>query len=251
MSYVSANLNFLMTVVKKVGVSLSRDFSEIEQLQSSIKGHKEFVSAAVNRATNSIRVELQKGRPNYAVVFEGETIPQTPCFLVSALDGGVNFMHGIPYFAISIAVYEKGVITSGVIYNPATSELYFAEKGQGAFKEGFRNHERLRVSARKDIEAALISASKLPENIEKRQMGAKSLDLAMVAGGKLDGIVLEKNTPETFAAGILMITESGGYVYELNQKDIRTADISSIIKSGSLIGGNPEISKKLHGLINK
>lgn len=254
MSYISANLNFLMTVIKKAGTSLSRDFSEIEQLQSSVKGHKEFVNTAVARAANSLRVELQKGRPNYAVVFEGEAQPQAPHFLVSVLDGIANFTHGIPYFAVSIAVVENGSVTSGVIYNPATSDLYFAEKGQGAFKEGFRNHERLRVSARKDLNEALIGAGRklnLPETLACREFGSLSLDLAYAASGRLDGVVAKGASAAVFAAGIFLVAEAGGYAYEFNQKDIRSADMASVLASGNLIAGNPEVSRKLHGLVNK
>lgn len=254
MSYISANLNFLMTVVKKAGTSLSRDFNEIEQLQSSVKGHKEFVNSSIARATNNLRYELQKGRPNYAVVFEGQPQPQEAHFLVSALDGIVNFIHGVPYFAISIAAVENGQVTSGIIYNPATSDLYFAEKGQGAFKEGFRNHERLRVSARKDLADTLIAADRkldLPETIETRCFGALSLDLAYTASGRLDGVISKGSSAAVCAAGLLMVTEAGGYVYELNQKDIRSADQAAVLSSGNLIAANPGISKNLHGLMNK
>ena len=254
MSYVSANLNFLLNTVKKIGTPLSRDFSEIEQLQTSVKGHKEFVAAAKERAAKNIRMELQKGRPNYAVVFDDQKQHDAPFFLVSVLDGITNFIHGIPCFSISIAVVEKGQITAGVIYNPATSDLYFAEKGQGAFKEGFRNHERLRVSARKDLAEALIGRNKemvLPMAVEERLSGCVSLDLALVASGRLDASVSKGNAPAVIAAGMLLVKEAGGYVYELNQKDIRTDNLSAILASGNIIAVNADLGKKIHELMNK
>ena len=158
MSYISTNLNMLITVAKKVSGGLARDFNELEKLQTSIKGHTEFTKAAVERTLKNLRNELQKSRPQMPVVTIGEKAPKGAYFLVSALDGELNFVHGIPYFAVSIAEIVDGQVVSGVIYNPSTSDLYFAEKGNGAFKEGYRNHERLRVSARKDLPMALISA---------------------------------------------------------------------------------------------
>ena len=107
MSYISTNLNLLMTIAKKAAGGLSRDFSEIEKLQTSIKGHAEFTKAAVDRTVKILRAELQKARPQYAVVARGEKAPNANHFLVSALDGAVNFMHGIPVFALNIAERSK------------------------------------------------------------------------------------------------------------------------------------------------
>lgn len=255
MSYISPSLNFLMTAVKKAGNSLTRDFNEIEQLQSSVKGHKAFAVSAVERTVRALRIELQKGKPDYAVVINNEPQPNAPHFLVAPLDGEVNFAHGIPYFAISAAVVENGNVTSGVIYNPATSDLYFAEKGQGAFKEGFRNHERLRVSARKELDDALIGTTSnaalisFAPNI--RIQGSLSMDLTCVAAGRLEAVVSKENTAASIAAGMLLVKEAGGYVYELNQKDIRTDDLASVLASGNLIAANAGLSKKIHQLLNQ
>lgn len=254
MSYISASLNFLMTSVKKAGSSLTRDFNEIEQLQSSVKGHKEFVAAARERTMKALRNELQKGKPDYAVVVDGEAQPNASHFLIAPLDGIVNFMHGLPYFAVSAAVVENGVVTAGVIFNPASQELYFAEKGRGAFREGFRSHERLRVSGRKDLSEALVSvnnASVLPEAENRRLQGCLSMDLAMAAAGRFDAVVSSGNSAATIAAGMLLVKESGGYVYELNQKDIRTDDLASVLASGNLIAVNAELGRKVHELLNK
>ena len=239
MSYISPSLNFLITTVKKVGTSLTRDFNEIEQLQSSVKGHREFTQAAFERTAKGLRAELQKGKPTYAVV----------------TDGLLNFIHGIPYFAISVAVVENGVVTSGVIYNPATSDLYFAEKGQGAFKEGFRSHERLRVSSRKDLPEAVIGLTSVADGIPAfenvRLHGALSLDLAYVASGRLDAVVSRNNSAASVAAGMLLVKEGGGYVYEINQKDIRSDDLASVLASGNLIAVNANLGKKLYESLNK
>lgn len=254
MSYISISLNNIINAVKKASSALSRDFSEIEKLQSSVRGHKEFTGAALEHLKKALRTELQKLRPDYAVVMDNEESVAAPHFLVAPFDGMLNFMHGIPAFAVSIAVVEKDVITAAVIYNPATTELFFAEKGQGAFKEGFRNHERLRVSARKDIGEALVGAENgtlQPQAAGLRISGSVCLDLTAVASGKLDALVSEGNSPAAIAAGILLVREAGGVVYELNQKDIRVADLASVMATGSLIAANPALGAKLHALLNK
>ena len=121
MSYISTNLNLLMNIAKKASSGLSRDFSEIEQLQSSVKGHEEFTQAAIDRTLRLLRAELQKVRPQYAVVSYRDKTPDTASyFLVSPLDGEINFMHGIPYFAVSIAEVINSEVVAGVIYNLAT-----------------------------------------------------------------------------------------------------------------------------------
>ncbi len=252
MSYISTNLNLLMSIVKKAGNGLSRDFSEIEQLQTSIKGHKEFTKAAVERTLKILRNELQKSRPQYAVVAAGDKIPNANHFLVSPLDGEINFMHGIPYFAISLAEVVNGNVVTAVTYNPATSDMYFAEKGNGAFKEGYRNHERLRVSARKDLSSSVISCR---EDISAsvaavRNFGAISLDLAGLSAGKFDGLVSYGNNAAEIAAGVLLIKEAGGQVLAKGQKDIRDADLGLVLAEGNVIATNAELGKKLFDLVN-
>lgn len=253
MSYISANLNFLITVIKKAGNALSRDFSEMEQLQSSVKGHREFVATAADRMAKTLRTELQRSKPTFAVVFGNEARPDASHFLIAPLDGVINFSHGIPYFAVSLAVVENGVVTAGVIFNPATSDLYFAEKGQGAFKEGFRSHERLRVSARKELGEALVSLDNVeaPSSVGAiRVNGSVALDMAYVASGKYDALLVKEADAASIAAGMLLVKEAGGYVYELNQKDIRSDAPAEVLASGNLIAVNAELGRKLHGLLN-
>lgn len=247
MSYISTNLNLLISIAKKASGGLSRDFSEIEKLQTSLKGHAEFTKAAIERTLKILRTELQKIRPQYAVITKGEKSPDAPHFLVSPLNGEINFIHGIPYFALSIAEVVNGAVISSVIYNPASSDLYFAEKGNGAFKEGYRNHERLRVSARKDITQALICA---PERLSShvsgtRNLGSTSLDLANLASGKFDGVISLGNDASEIAAGILLVHEAGGKIMSCEQKDIRTSDYGLVLATGNIVAANAELGKKL------
>ena len=211
MSYLSPSLSLLINAVKKAAASLNRDFSEIEQLQSSVKGYKEFVVASYTRVSKALQVELGKIHPDYAIVTEAEKLGSRPCFIVAPIDGLSNYAHGIPHFAVSVAVYEGGAITAAVVYNPAADNLYFAEKGKGAYKEGFRNHERLRVSARKDVKEALVSTLvNYQESISEydalqkklvaatdnlRISGSCALDMAYVASGKYDAAVSRGNKP--------------------------------------------------------
>ncbi len=262
MSYLSPNMTMLLSAVKKASGSLNRDFSEIERLQSSVKGYKEFVVSAYGRVSKALQVELNKIHPDYPLISEAEKLPSKGgCYIVAPIDGLSNFAHGLPYFAISLAVYENDAITAALVYNPASDEMFFAEKGAGAYKEGFRNHERLRVSARKDLKDSLISTL---VNYEKsvaeyeqlhhkivvasdnvRVFGACSLDLAYVAAGKIDAAVSLGNKLAEFAAGMLLVKEAGGYIIDLNQKDKRTEDLPAVMNSGNLIAVSAEMSKKL------
>ncbi len=252
MAYLSLTLNFLIGVVKKAANPLTRDFNEIEKLQNSVRGHQEFVRAALERVSKALRVELQKGRPNYAVMSDAGQLPEIPCFVIAPLDGVLNFMHGIPYFAVAAAIAERGEITAGVVYNPATGDLYFAEKGKGAFKEGYRSQERLRVSARKELKNCLLAASASVDGIaDFRNNGSLSLDLAGLAAGRYDGVVCQGAMAGELAAGMLLVKEAGGYVYEYNQKDIRTDDQAAVLQSGCLVAGNAAVGAKLFTALHK
>ena len=248
--YISSNLNMLANIIKKAGMGLSRDFSEIEQLQSSVKGHEEFTKAAIDRTETVLRRELQKLRAQYPVISKGEKAPKENHYLISPMDGAVNFMHGIPYFSISIAEFCKERPVAAVICNPATSEIYFAEQGNGAFKEGTRNYERLRVSSRRELKSAMVAVDEKTtlSEVITRTYGATSLDLAYVASGKLEGVVSVENDVTALAAGILILKEAGGRVFALNQKDTRESDINLALAEGSLVAGNAEICRKIFDL---
>lgn len=267
MSYLSPSLMMLAAAIKKASQSLNRDFSEVEKLQSSVKGSGEFVVSAFNRISRNLQNELAKAKPNYPFYIEGKPAPEGPYFVISPLDGIMNFAHGIPHFSVSAAIVDKGVTICAVIYNPATDELYFAEKGNGAFKEGFRNNERLRVSSRKDIKGAMISSLlKYKEKTEEfhsihgkiinaaediRIFGALSLDMAYVASGRLDASVSLNNSVSEMTAGILLVKEAGGTILELNQKDIRSEDLASVMQSGNVIAVNNNLAKTVYELLNK
>ena len=261
-AYLSPQISLLINAVKKASSSMDRDFNEIEQLQSSVKGYKEFVMGTYGKVSKALQTELGKIHPDYPLVSEASKLPtKGNCWLVNPLDGLVNFAHGIPHFAISVAAYENGKISEAVVYNPALDCLYFAEKGKGAFKEGYRNHERLRVSARKDLSDALIGTlvnydknvsefDKVQKTIVSacdnvRIFGSCALDLAYVASGKLDAHVSLKNSLADYAAGILLVKEAGGYLFDMNQKDIRSEDMDAVIHGGNLIATNAELGKKV------
>lgn len=265
-AYLSPQMSLLINAVKKASNSMDRDFNEIEQLQSSVKGYKQFVLNTYDKVKRILQAELGKIHADYPIVLETAKLPAgKSCWLVNPLDGLVNFAHGQPHFAISVALYDDGKITQAVVYNPALDNLFFAEKGKGAFKEGYRNHERLRVSARKDLSEALVGTlvsydknvseyDKLQKKIISvcdniRISGSCALDLAYVAAGKLDAHVSLKNSPTDFAAGLLLVKEAGGYVYDMNQKDIRSEDLDAVLNSGDIIVTNAELGKKVCELL--
>lgn len=232
----SANLNVMFKAAEKAAKGLVRDFGELEQLQVSVKGVGDFVSAADLRAEKIIKHELMKARPSWGFLMEesgsqdGDGVHR---WIVDPLDGTTNFLHGIPHFAISIALEVDGEITAAVIYNPVTDERFWAEKGGGAFF----NDRRMRVSARRKIDEAVIATGiphkgrqyhkafleQLPRVMANtagvRRMGAASLDLAYTAAGRYDGFWEMGLSPWDSAAGILMVREAGGYVSALDGKD--------------------------------
>lgn len=159
MSYLSPTLTLLVGAVKKATASLDRDFNEIEKLQSSVRGYQNFVSRSFERVAQTLKGELSRLRPDAVFVDGKPPLSRGCCFMVNPIDGMGNFVRGIPVFATTVAYCENGEVKASVVYNRASDELYFAEKGSGAYKEGFRNHERLRVSAVKDGAAALVAAS--------------------------------------------------------------------------------------------
>lgn len=237
---------------RKAGRSLTRDFGEVENLQVSKKGPADFVSAADRKADEILRNELRKGRPSAGFLTEegvdeaGDGIYR---WIVDPLDATTNFLHGVPHFAISIALEREGEIIAGFIYNPLFDEFYYAEKGGGAFS----SRGRMRVSARKNFSDCLMatgipfkgSAGTIdqfsvelnrvaPEVSGIRRFGCASLDLAYVAAGRFDGFWERGLKPWDVAAGILMVREAGGYVLDFNGKPYNHMD-------SDLVAGNPNI----------
>jgi myo-inositol-1(or 4)-monophosphatase len=229
----SATINVMARAAEKAAKGLIRDFGEVEQLQPSRKGPADFVSAADLKAEKILRAELQKARPDFGFLLEesGEIAGRDKShrWIIDPLDGTTNFLHGLPFWAISIALERDGEIVAGMVYEPVRDEMFWAEKGGGAFI----NHQRLRVSGRRKLDEAVIAtgmpfkgrgdvAAYLPqlqaimtETAGVRRFGAASLDLAYVAAGRFDGFWETGLFPWDVAAGLLLITEAGGFVSEI------------------------------------
>jgi len=259
----------LMTIIdraaRKAGPRLRRDFNEVQQLQVSRKGPADFVTMADQRAEQTLFEELSKGRPGWGFLMEerGEIPgdPGKPRFIVDPLDGTTNFLHGIPHFAISIAVEEtlpngKREITSAMVYQPLTDEAFWAEKGRGAWVQ----EQRLRVSARRDLSDALIATgipflghgdfaqwSRIfgaiaPEVAGIRRLGSAALDLAWVAAGRFDGFWESDLQPWDVAAGLLLVREAGGFV-----TDFRGGDRA--MERNEFLAANDSLHSRLHKLV--
>ncbi|HEY1543350.1 MAG TPA: inositol monophosphatase family protein [Xanthobacteraceae bacterium] len=256
----SALLNVMIAAARKAARGLKRDFGEVEKLQVSLKGPANFVSAADHRAEEVLRAELARVRPGYGFLGEEsgrhEGADKTHCWIVDPLDGTTNFLHGIPQFAISIALEREGTIVAGVIYNPANEELFIAERGKGAFL----NDQRLRVAARRRLAEAVIACglphlgrgdlalfrqefAAVQEKVAGvRRFGAAALDLAWVAAGRLDAYWERNLSPWDMAAGLLMVREAGGFVSDLEGRE-------EIFGKGEVIAGNETMQRELLALI--
>lgn len=251
----SALVNVMVSAAEKAGRALTRDFGEVEQLQVSRKGLGDFVSTADHRAEKIIIQELTKARPGYSFLLEETGAIQGTdtehCWIVDPLDGTLNFLHGIPQFCVSLALKKGDEIVAGVIYNPILDEMYWAEKGKGAYL----NQRRLRVSGRRQLDEALVAigtpyrqqadadtinyTSRLVGKVAgMRRLGSAALDLAYVAAGKFDASFATNLKAWDLAAGVLMVKESGGYVCDVkggqNMLDSGTALVSNDLLFDSL-----------------
>ena len=219
MKSISANLNIMIKAAEKASKTLIRDFGEVEKLQVSIKGPSDFVSNADLKAEKIIIEELKKGRPEYSIISEedGSEINknQKNTWIIDPIDGTTNFLHGIPHFAISIALKKDNEIVSGLIYDPIKDEMFYAEKENGAFF----NNQRIRVSKRKEIESCLFATNyrdNIKFNFPTRQSGSAALDMAYVATGRYDGFFQNNLNIWDIAAGIVIIKEAGGAINEID-----------------------------------
>jgi myo-inositol-1(or 4)-monophosphatase len=246
----------MTAAARKAGRSLKRDFGEVENLQVSLKGPANFVTAADRRTEEILQAELTKARPGYSFLGEEGGRQQgddkSHCWIVDPLDGTTNFLHGIPQFAISIGLEREGVIVAGVIYNPVNEELFTAERGKGAFL----NDQRLRVAARRRMSEAVVACglphvgrgdlalfrSEIAAVQERvaglRRFGAAALDLAWVAAGRFDVFWERDLSPWDMAAGILMVREAGGFATDLDGDD-------GIFAKRQIIAGNEYLHKEL------
>ncbi|QKV20410.1 inositol monophosphatase family protein [Oricola thermophila] len=258
----SALMNVMVQAVMKAGRGLARDFGEVQNLQVSVKGPGDFVSQADLRAEQVLRAELERARPGYGFLLEegGEIAGDDAQhrWIIDPLDGTTNFLHGVPHFAISVALERQGQLVAAVIFNPATDELYTAEKGAGAFL----NDRRLRVAGRKVLSDCIVGCgvphlgrgdhgrflvqlrNVMTETVGIRRGGAAALDLAYVAAGRLDGYWEEWISPWDMAAGILLVREAGGFVTDLSGG-------SDMFGRGDIIAGNEAIHRALMATVNK
>ena len=230
----SANLNIMIKAARKAGRSLVKDFREVENLQVSVKGAGDFVSKADIEAEQIIKSELMNARPTYGWLAEegGEDEGQDPTrrWIVDPLDGTTNFLHGLPHWSVSIALEHKGQIVAGVVFDPAKDEMFFAEKGAGAWM----NETRLRVSGRHRMIESIFATglpfggrADLPETLKDlarllpacagvRRWGSAALDLAYVGAGRDDGFWERRLNAWDLAAGMLIVREAGGLVEAIN-----------------------------------
>jgi myo-inositol-1(or 4)-monophosphatase len=252
----SALLNVMIAAARKTGRALKRDFGEVEKLQVSLKGPANFVSSADRRAEETLYSELSKARPGYGFLGEEggsrEGTDKSHRWIVDPLDGTTNFLHGIPQFAISIALEREGTMVAGLIYNPAIEEMFVAERGKGAFM----NEHRIRVANRRRLSDAVLACG-LPhygrpnfsvahqetgavqqQVAGLRRFGAAALDLAWVAAGRIDGYWERNIKPWDMAAGLILVREAGGYAADCEGGD-------DMFAKGAIVAGNETILKEL------
>ena len=239
MNSISANLNIMIKASEKASRILIRDFGEIEKLQISKKGPLDFVTNSDLKVEKIIIEELKKARPYYSIISEENGTEnnkdQNNTWIIDPIDGTINFLHGIPHFAISIALKSKDEIVSGLIFDPIKNEMFFAEKDNGAF---FNNH-RIKVSKKNEIDDCLFATGEIMKtepNLPYRKSGSAALDMAYVAAGRYDGYFQHDVNLWDIAAGIILVKEAGGL---LNQIDL------SINKSIKIIASSADINSKL------
>ena len=225
---ISSNLNIMIKAAEKASKSVIRDFGEVEKLQVSKKGPYDFVTKTDKHVEKILIEELSKIKKNYSFLSEEvgsiKNKDQENVWIIDPIDGTTNFLHGIPHFAICIALQSKKEIVSGLIFDPIKDEMFFAEKNKGAFL----NNHRLRVSNKNSIEDCLFSSNHEGvkfSGLNMRYGGCAALDLAYVASGRLDGFFHNKINLWDVAAGALLVEEAGGIVNDLNEYKINNIDI--------------------------
>ncbi|MEM7768086.1 MAG: inositol monophosphatase family protein [Pseudomonadota bacterium] len=253
----------MINAARAAGRTLARDFGEVENLQVSKKGPADFVSSADHRAEETIYESLKKARPGYGFLMEERGIVEgsdrTNRFIVDPLDGTLNFLHGQPHFAVSIALEREGKLLTGVVYDVAKNEIFWAETGRGCWLE----QRKLRVSSRRKTTEAVIAtgtpwhgrgeqahetfwgelAALTPVTAGIRRYGSAALDLAYVAAGRFDGFWERGLKPWDIAAGIVLVQEAGGMVDELDGGDV--------LETGSVLASNGQLQDTLAKRLRK
>jgi len=227
---ISANLNIMIKAVEKASKSIIRDFGEVEKLQVSKKGPRDFVTKTDKHVEKILIEELSNTKKNYSFITEEtgtiKNKDKENIWIIDPIDGTTNFLHGIPHFAICIAHQSKNEILSGLIFDPIKDEMFFAEKDKGAFL----NNQRLRVSKKNSLDECLFSSNHEGlkfSDLNMRCSGSAALDLAYVASGRLDGFFQNKINLWDVAAGALLIKEAGGIVNDIDKFHINKIDIKA------------------------
>ena len=241
---ISANLNIMIKAAEKASISIIRDFGEVEKLQVSKKGPKDFVTKTDKHVEKILIEELSKTKKNFSFLAEEsgsiKNKDKENIWIIDPIDGTTNFLHGIPHFAICIAHQSKGEILSGLIFDPIKDEMFFAEKDKGAFL----NNQRLRVSKKNLLDDCLFSSNHEGvkfSDLNMRYSGCAALDLAYVASGRFDGYFQKKINLWDVAAGALMIKEAGGIVNDIDLNALENINV---------IASNPNISAKFQEKIH-
>ena len=227
---ISANLNIMIKAAEKASKSVIRDFGEVEKLQVSKKGPRDFVTKTDRHVEKILIEELSNTKKNYSFITEEigtiKNKDKENIWIIDPIDGTTNFLHGIPHFAICIAHQSKNEILSGLIFDPIKDEMFFAEKDKGAFL----NNQRLRVSKKNSLDECLFSSNHEGlkfSDLNMRCSGSAALDLAYVASGRLDGFFQNKINLWDVAAGALLIKEAGGIVNDIDKFHINKIDIKA------------------------
>ncbi len=241
MNSISPNLNLMIKACEKASKVIIRDFGELENLQVSRKGPKDFVTKTDKRVEKILMDELSKSKKNYSFITEetGKIINKNKSnfWIIDPIDGTTNFLHGVPHFAISVALQKEGEITSGLIFDPIKNEIFYAEKNSGAFI----NNNRIRVSKKSKLEDCLFASNNegiksVHPKLNLRNTGCAALDLAYVGCGRLDGYFHNKINIWDVAAGKIIIEEAGGNVNKIDHFSINKIDIRA---------ANPDIYEKM------
>ena len=243
MNSISPNLNIMIKASEKASKILIRDFGEIENLQVSKKGPTDFVTNSDLKTEKIIIEELKKAKPNYSILSEENGTENNRdkdnTWIIDPIDGTVNFLHGIPHFAISIALRSKNELISGLIYDPIKDEMFYAEKNNGAFF----NNQRIRVSKKNNLDECLFCTGEknFETDIPFRKSGCAALDMAYVASGRYDGYFQNNLNLWDIAAGIVLVKEAGGVINEIDL---------SINKNIKIIASSANINAKLLKKLN-
>ena len=244
MNSISPNLNLMIKACEKASKILIRDFGELENLQVSKKGPKDFVTNSDKKTEKVLINELTKNKKKYSILSEEigfiKNDDNDYIWVIDPIDGTTNFLHGIPHFCISIGLKFKDEIISGIIFDPIKNEIFYAEKNQGAF---FNNH-RIRVSKRKNLDECLFATNKnglSSTDLNARIFGSAALDLAYVASGRIDGYFQNGLNLWDIAAGTLIVKEAGGIV---NNYDLEKTSNIKLVASSEII--NEKMLKRLN-----